>query len=325
MVERRAGGIDVSKRWLDVAARPEAKSERFANTADGQAALVGLVRGLPEAERPQVVVVEATGGLERGIVAALEGAQVAVAVVNPRQVRDYARCLGLVAKTDQLDAQVLARFGEQIGPEPRLRPDARMQEAQGLVARRRQLVEMLTMEKNRLQQVPARTQPSVRRHLEFLERELAEIERQLADAIASVPAWQTAYDRLQTVTGIGPVTATLLVLELPELGRLDRKQIAALVGVAPFNRDSGALRGKRSCKGGRANVRTGLYMATRSAIRFNPPIRAFYTRLRDAGKLKSVAAVAGIRKLLLMLNVMLRTNTDWDPHRFQPATAAVPA
>lgn len=325
MVERRAGGIDVSKRWLDVAARPEARSERFPNTAAGQAALVALVQALPEAERPQVVVVEATGGLERGIVEALDGAQVAVAVVNPRQVRDFARCLGRLAKTDQLDAQVLARFGEQIGPEPRPHADARMQEAQGLVARRRQLVEMQTMEKNRLQQAPARTQPSIRRHLEFLEGELADVERQLADAIAAVPAWQTTYDRLQTVTGIGPVTATLLVVELPELGRLDRKQIAALVGVAPFNRDSGALRGTRACWGGRATVRTGLYMATRSAIRFNPPIRAFYTRLRADGKRKSVAAVACIRKLLLMLNVMLRTNTDWDPQRFQPTAAATPA
>lgn len=325
MVERRAGGIDVSKGWLDVVARPEARSERFPNTAAGQAALVALVRALPGADRPEVMVVEATGGLERGIVAALDGAQVPVAVVNPRQVRDFARCLGRLAKTDQLDAQVLARFGEQIGPEPRPQPDARTQEAQGLVARRRQLVEMLTMEKNRLQQAPARTQPSIRRHLEFLEGELADVERQLADAIAAVPAWHTTYDRLQTVTGIGPVTATLLVVELPELGRLDRKQIAALVGVAPFNRDSGALRGKRSCSGGRASVRTGLFMATRSAILFNPPIRAFYTRLRAAGKLKSVAAVACLRKLLIMLNVMLRTNTDWDPGRFQPATTPASA
>jgi transposase len=244
---------------------------------------------------------------------------VPVAVVNPRQVRDFARCLGQLAKTDRLDAQVLARYGEQIGPEPRPRPDAQRREAQRLVARRRHLVEMLTMEKNRLQQAPPRTQPSIRRHLEFLEGELAEIDRALADAIAAVPAWQATSDRLHTVTGIGPVTATLLIAELPELGQLDRKQIAALVGVAPFNRDSGALRGKRSCRGGRAPVRTGLDMAARSAVRFNPPIRAFYTRLLASGKLHSVAMVACIRKLLTILNVMVRSNTDWDPHRFQPA------
>jgi transposase len=325
MGERRACGIDVSKRWLDVAARPEAASARFPNTADGHAAVVAHLRALPKAGRPELVVVEATGGLERGVVEALDGARVAVAVVNPRQVRDFARCLGLLAKTDRLDAQVLARFGEQIGPEPRPRPDARRQEAQALGARRRQLVEMLTMEKNRLQQAPARTQPGIRRHLEFLEGELAEVERQLADAIQAVPAWQATSTRLQTVIGIGPVTATLLVVELPELGHLDRKQLAALVGVAPFNRDSGALRGKRSCWGGRATVRTGLYMATRSAIRFNPPIRAFYARLLAAGKLKSVATVACLRKLLSMLNVMLRTDTDWDPSRFQASADAAPA
>lgn len=325
MGERRAGGIDVSKHWLDVAARPAATAARFPNTAAGQVAVVAHLRALPKAQQPQLIVVEATGGVERGVVEVLDGAQVPVAVVNPRQVRDFARCLGRLAKTDRLDAQVLARYGEQIGPEPRPRPDARRQEAQGLAARRRQLVEMLTMEKNRLQQAPLRTQPGLRRHLEFLEGELAEVERQLADAITAVPAWQATYDRLLTVTGIGPVTATLLVVDLPELGHLDRKQIAALVGVAPFNRDSGALRGKRSCWGGRAPVRTGLYLATCSAIRFNPPIRAFYTRLLAAGKLKRVAAIACLRKLLLILNTMLRTNADWDPDRFQPTTAAAPA
>lgn len=320
---RRAGGIDVSKAWLDLATGPEAKVVRFPNTAPGQAELVGQVRDLTQAQRPKLLVIEATGGLERGIVEALDGVGVPVAVVNPRQVRDFARCLGQLAKTDRLDAQVLARFGEQIGPEPRPRPDAHRRATQSLVARRRQLVEMLTMEKNRLHQAPPQTQPGLRRHLEFLEGELAEVERALADAMAVVPAWQATSDRLQTVTGIGPVTATLLIAELPELGQLDRKQIAALVGVAPFNRDSGALRGKRSCWGGRAPVRTGLYMAARSAVRFNPPIRAFYTRLLAAGKLKSVAMVACIRTLLTMLNVMLRTNSDWDPHRFQPlATTA---
>lgn len=295
MSERRAGGIDVSKAWLDLAARPDAKPERLPNTAVGQAALVAHVQGLSPSQRPELLVVEATGGLERGVVTALVGAQVAVAVVNPRLVRDFARCLGRLAKTDRLDAQVLARYGEQIGPEPRPQPAAARQAAQGMTARRR--------------------------HLEFLQGELADVERRLAELIAADPAWQATYDRRLTVTGIGTVTATLLVIDLPELGQLDRKQIAALVGVAPFNRDSGALRGKRSCRGGRATVRTGLFMATRSAIRFNPPIRAFYTRLIDAGKLKSVASVACIRKLLLLITTMLRTNTDWDPDRFRPAAA----
>jgi transposase len=322
MVERRAGGIDVSKPWLDLAARPGARPARFPNTSEGQAALVARLRGMPEGERPELVVVEATGGLERGVVAALDEARVAVAVVNPRQVRDFARCLGRLAKTDRLDAEVLARYGEQIGPEPRPRPDARADEAQGLVARRRQLVEMLTMEKNRLHQAPAATRPGIRRHLGFLEGELAEVERALADAIRAVPAWQATFDRLRTVVGIGPVTATLLVIELPELGRLDAKQIAALVGVAPFNRDSGPFRGRRTCWGGRADVRTGLYMAVQSAIRDSPPIRAFYARLLAAGKLKPVAKVACIRKLLAILTVMLRTESDWDRGRFQPAAAS---
>lgn len=316
----RSVGIDVSKAWLDVAIRPTGVIERYRNTVDGYTDLTAQLAALPSDEQPELVVVEATGGLERGVADALTAAKWVVAVVNPRQVRDFARCLGRLAKTDRIDAQILARYGEQIGPEPRPRPDARTQEAQSLVARRRQLVEMLTMEKNRLQQAPARTQPGIRRHLEFLEAELADVEQQLTDAIQAVPAWRETAARLQTVNGIGSVTATLLVLELPELGQLDRKAIAALVGVAPFNRDSGTLRGKRFCSGGRATVRSGLWMATRSAIRFNPPIRALYTRLIAAGKLDKVAVVACIRKLLSILNVMLRTGSDWDPSHFKPVT-----
>jgi len=321
MAMTRVVGIDVSKAWLDVAVGPTGGIERYPNTAPGHAELVAALAARPAVERPGLIVLEATGGLERGAVRALDEAGWGVAVVNPRQVRDFAKCLGRLAKTDRIDAQVLARYGEAIGPEPRPRPDAAAQEAQGLVARRRQVVEMLTMEKNRLHQAPPRTQPGIRRHLEFLEAELADIEQQLADEIAANPAWQDVATRLQTVKGIGPVTATLLVLDLPELGTLDRKQIAALVGVAPFNRDSGTLRGKRFCRGGRASVRTGLYMATRAAIRSNPPIRALYTRLVAAGKLDKVALVACLRRLLTILNVMVRTGSDWDPARFEPATA----
>ena len=321
----RAVGIDVSKMWLDVAVGASGPIERVPNTANGHTALAAQLRLLAQDQRPDLVVVEATGGLERGVVTVLEGDGLAVGVVNPRQIRDFARCLGRLAKTDRIDAQVLARYGEAVGPEPRPRPDAAARDAQSLVARRRQLVEMLTMEKNRLHQAPPRTQPGIRRHLEFLEGELAELEQQLAKAIRVNPIWHEIYTRLQTVTGIGPVTASLLLLELPELGHLDRKAIAALVGVAPFNRDSGTLRGKRFCSGGRASVRTGLYMAARSAVRFNPPIRACYARLVAAGKLDKVALVACIRKLLTILNVMIRTRSDWDPTRFQPATTAATA
>jgi transposase len=321
----RAVGIDVSKAWLDVAVGGSGPIDRVANTGSGQAAVATRLAALGADRRPDLVVVEATGGLERGVADAVQAVGLPVAVVNPRRVRAFAQALGRLAKTDRIDARVLARYGEGVGPEPRPRPDRAAQEAQGLVARRRQLVEMLTMEKNRLQQVPARTQPSVRRHLEFLEAELAEIERQLADEIAANPAWRETHRRLMTAKGIGAVTATLLILELPELGTLDRKEVAALVGVAPFNRDSGTLRGKRSCWGGRATVRSGLYFPTLAAIRSNPPIRACYARLLAAGKLKQVAIVACIRRLLTVLNVMLRDGTDWDPDRSTATTAPAPA
>jgi transposase len=321
----RAVGIDVSKAWLDVAVGASGPIERVPNTAEGHATLAAQLRLLGPNQWPELVVVEATGGLERGVVTVLEGEGLAVAVVNPRQIRDFARCLNRLAKTDRIDAQVLAEYGERIGPEPRPRPDPAAREAQSLVARRRQIVEMLTMEKNRLQQAPSRTQPGIRRHLEFLEGELTEVEQALDTAIQANPVWREIHTRLQTVKGIGPVSATMLVLDLPELGTLDRKEIAALVGVAPFNRDSGTLRGKRVCSGGRATVRTGLYMATRAAIRSNPPIRAFYARLVAAGKLDKVALVACLRRRLTILNVLIRTRSDWNPARFQPATAAASA
>ena len=316
MAVTRAVGIDVSKQWLDIALGSTGAVERVANTADGCAAVVAQVA----ASGAELVVVEATGGLERGVVARVQAAGLPVAVVNPRQVREFARCLGRLAKTDRLDAQVLARYGEAIGPEPRPRADAATQEVQAVLARRRQLRELLAAEKNRLQQAPERTRPSIRRHLEFLEAGLADLDRELDAAIRAAPAWREADALLRSVKGIGPVTAATLILELPELGTLDRKAIAALVGVAPFNRDSGTLRGTRACWGGRAPVRAGLYMATLSAVRSNPPIRAFYARLLAAGKRKKVALIACSRKLLTILNVMLRTRTPWDPGRFQPAT-----
>jgi transposase len=310
-------GIDVSKAWLDVAWGSTGPTSRVPNT---ESDCVQLAADLATAQVGRVVV-EATGAYHRALVAALGAVGVPVAVINPRQVRDFARSLGRLAKTDRVDAQVLARYGQGIEPEPREQPDAETQQAQGVLARRRQLVEMLTMEKNRLAQAPKRLRVGIRRHLEFLEGELAEVERELKTVLADRPAWQATAKRLLGVTGVGPVTATTLILDLPELGQLDRKKIAALVGVAPFNRDSGRMRGKRTCWGGRAQVRATLYMAVLSAVRFCPPIRALYERLLAAGKLKKVAQTACIRKLLTILNQMERTQTDWDPSRFQPAAA----
>ena len=312
-----AVGIDVSKAWLDVATRTGRVGTRFANDPVGHAAVVAAVQPLA----PELVVVEATGGFERGIVASLQGSGLAVAVVNPARPRQFARSHGRLAKTDRLDAQVLAQFGEAIPLEPHQPIDPATQELQAVLARRRQVQEMLTMEKNRLGQVPERARPSIRRHLEFLEGELAGLNQELDTAISAATVWQETNALLQTAKGVGVVTAANLILNLPELGCLDRKQIAALVGVAPFNRDSGTLRGQRFCQGGRSPVRAGLYMAVLSAIRWNPPIAAFYARLLAAGKRKKVALVACMRKLLTILNVMARTRTPWDPTKFAPATA----
>jgi transposase len=311
-----AVGIDVSKKWLDVATRTGSVGKRFANDAAGQTAVLVVVTPL----EPELVVVEATGGFERGIVASLQAGGLAVTVVNPFRPRQFARSQGLLAKTDRIDARVLALFGEATDLEPQRPVDPAIQEMQAVLARRRQVQEMLTMEKNRLGQVPERARPSIRRHLEFLEAELAGLNQELDAAITAAAVWQETTTLLKSTKGVGVVTAANLLLNLPELGQLDRKQIAALVGVAPFNRDSGTLRGKRFCQGGRAHVRAGLYMAVLSAVRWNPPIKAFYARLLKAGKLKKVALVACMRKLLTILNGMLRTRTPWDPTKFAPAT-----
>ena len=253
-------GIDISKDWLDVAWGPTGSTSRVPNTPPECAHLAADLA----AARVCRVVVEATSIYHRAIVAALGETGVPVAVVNPRQVRDFARSLGRLAKTDRVDAQVLARYGQGIEPEPRAQPDAETQEGKDVLARRRQLVEMLTMEKNRLAQAPRWLRAGIRRHLEFLEGELAEVEQDLETVLADRPAWQATAKRLQGVKGVGPVTATTLILDLPELGQLDRKEIAALVGLAPFNRDSGRMRGKRTCWGGRAAVRASLYMRPES-------------------------------------------------------------
>lgn len=302
-------GIDVAKDKLDVAVRPGAEQWIVPQTEAGLTALVERLVAL----RPALVVLEATGGYELPVAAALSTAAVpvAVAVVNPRQVRAFARGIGQLAKTDALDAAVLARFAEVVHPTPRPLPEAQAQELSALLARRRQILAMLVAERQRLATALLAVRPHISRHIRFLEAELSDLDRQMRDAVQASPLWREQEDLLRSTPGIGPTTTLALLAEVPELGQLNRKQIAALVGVAPFPCDSGTLRGRRIIWGGRARVRTALYMATLVATRHNPLIRAFYQRLCAAGKPKKVALVACMRKLLTILNAMLRHHTPW--------------
>ena len=307
-------GIDVSKAQLDLALRPEG---RFAapNTEAGMAQVLTRLRALS----PTLVVMEATGGLELPLTGALAAAGMPVVVVNPRQVRDFAKATGKLAKTDVLDAQVLAQFAEVIRPEPRPLPDEQTQMLAALLTRRRQLVEMLTAEKNRLASARLPIRKHLRAHITWLERALHQADTDLAEAIRESPVWREKDEWLRSVPGVGPVLTTTLLANLPELGTLTPKQIAALVGVAPLNRDSGTLRGRRTVWGGRAQVRMALYMGAIVAARFNPVIRSFYQRLCAAGKAKKVALVACMRKLLVILNAMLKHRAPWQPHEVQHA------
>ena len=262
---------------------------------------------------PQLVVLEATGGVEMTLAGELAASGQHVAVVNPRQVRDFARATGKLAKTDVLDAHVLAHFAEAVRPASRPLPDAGTQELAALVARRRQLVEMITAEKNRLRTAGPRIRPKVQEHIRWLEENLADLDRDLGDFIRSSPVWRDKDQLLQSTPGVGPVLSMTLLSDLPELGTLNRAEIAALVGVAPFNRDSGTLRGKRKVWGGRAQVRAALYMAALVATRFNPVLQTFYQRLCAAGKPKKLALTACMRKLLTILNLMVRQNRHWNP------------
>ena len=258
------------------------------------------------------MVMEATGGLEGPVAAALAVAKIPTAVVNPRQVRDFARATGRLAKTDAIDATVLAHFAEALHPEPRPLPDKKSKEMSDLLARRGQVVGMITAEKNRLSRVVSlRVVEAIKAHIVFLDEELKDIDNDLKQAVMSSPLWRAKEDLLQSVPGIGHVTSITLLCELPELGTLGRKEIACLVGVAPINRDSGTYRGKRMVYGGRARVRSALYMATLVATQHNPVIRAFYHRLVEAGKAKKVALTACMRKLLTILNAMIKHNTPW--------------
>lgn len=299
-------GIDVSKAQLDVALRP---TGRFVVSND-DSGIAELLERL-KASSPTLIVLEATGGMELPLTGALAAVGLPVVVVNPRQIRDFAKATGQLAKTDALDAHVLAHFADVVRPEPRPLPDAQTQELAALVTRRRQLIEMLTAEKNRLTSARVVVREQLRAHITWLEQALGQADTDLADAIRQSPLWREKEELLRSVPGIGPVLTTTLLANLPELGTLTHKQIAALAGVAPLNRDSGMLRGKRTVWGGRAQVRAALYMAAIVAARFNPIIRAFYQRLCGAGKAKKVALVACMRKLLTIVNAMLKHRTSW--------------
>jgi len=300
-------GIDVSLARLDIAVRPGAV---WSITHD-EAAIATVVAQLHTLS-PTLIVLEATGGMEIPLTSALATAGLPVVVINPRQVRDFAKASGHLAKTDALDAQVLAQFAEVMRPQPRPLPDAEARALAALLTRRRQLVERLTAEKNRLLSASSPIRKRVRTHIAWLDRELARTNSDLTQAIQQSPVWREKDQLLQSVPGVGPVLTSTLLASLPELGTLTHKQIAALVGVAPLNRDSGTLRGRRTVWGGRAQVRAVLYMGAIVAARFNPVIRVFYQRLQRAGKAKKVALTACMHKLLTILNAMLKHRTPWQ-------------
>lgn len=303
-------GVDVAKAMLDVHARPSNQARRFTNDAKGIRALIDWLA--PQA--PERIVLEATGGLEIPLVAELTLAGLAAVVVNPRQVRDFAKALGKLAKTDGIDAAVLAHFGEAIRPEQRPAKDAELRALEALVTRRRQLVEMRTVEQNRLGAAHEEVaKVSIRKHIEWLDACIDENDRDLDRRVKDSPAWRAKEDLLRSMPGVGPVVARTLLVYMPELGSLDRRKVAALAGLAPLNCDSGTLTGRRRIWGGRAAVRTVLYMAAVTAARFNPVIKALYERLLTAGKRKKVALAACMRKMLVMLNAMLKHRTDWQP------------
>jgi len=300
-------GIDVAKAQLDIALRSSGERWAVPNDPSGVTMLVERLQPL----HPTLIVLEATGGLERLVTSVLAMAGLPVVVVNPRQARDVARATGQLAKTDALDARALAHFADVIRPTPRPLPDAQTQELRGLLGRRQQLIVMRTMEQNRLAGTSGRLQADIEAHITWLNERLATLDDDLETVLRGSPLWRENDDLLQSVPGIGPVCARTLLLELPELGTLTRQQIAALVGVAPLNCDSGTLRGRRIIWGGRAHVRTVLYMGTLVATRYNPRIKAFYERLLAAGKVKKVALTACMRKFLTILNAMLKHRTPW--------------
>jgi transposase len=306
-------GIDVAKAQLDIALRPSGERWAVPNDTSGVTTLVDQLQAL----HPTLIVLEATGGLDRAATSALVAAGLPVVVVNPRQARDFARATGQLAKTDALDARALAHFAAVIRPTPRPLPDAQTQELRALLERRQQLIGMRTAEQNRLTGMRERLTKDIADHIAWLNARIATLDDDLETLLRTSPLWRENDDLLQRAPGIGPVCARTFLLALPELGTLTRQQIAALVGVAPLNCDSGPLRGRRMMWGGRAHVRTVLYMGTRVATRFNPRIKAFYERLLAAGQVKKVALTACMHKFLTIRNAMLKHRTPWHAQEVQ--------
>jgi len=302
-------GVDVSKARLDGAISGSDETWQVANTSDGIAQLVERLREVA----PALVVMEATGGFEVPAAAALAAAEIPVVIANPRQVRDFAKSTGQLAKTDAIDAHILALFAERVRPQVRALPDEEARALDAIVGRRRQVIDMITAEKNRLGLALPAVRKNIEEHIRWLERQLERVDTDLDRRIRKSPVWMAKHNLLRDVPGVGPNLARTLIAELPELGQLSHKQIAALVGVAPLARDSGLFRGKRMVWGGRASVRSALYMSILSATKWNPVIRVFYQRLRAQGKPPKVAMVACMRKLLTILNAMVRDGREWDP------------
>jgi transposase len=303
-------GIDVSKAHLDVASRPDGQEFRLPNTPEGIASLVERLKAQP----PALILLEATGGLERAAAIALTEAKLPVRIVEPGRVRHFARSIGQHSKTDTLDARVLAHYGEAVRPEARDLPDEETRDLQALLDRRRQLVAMRVSEQNRLKQGPAAAvQADLKAHIAYLSDQIEAMDSSIGEKIEAKEDWKLRDEILRSVPGIGPQTSRALLGLLPELGQLSGKQVSALAGLAPRARDSGTVKGARTIFGGRAEVRTALYMASVSAMRFNPDLRAFYKRLRQAGKAAKVALVAVARKLLTVANAMIRDMKPWEP------------
>jgi len=303
-------GIDIAKRSFDLAFEPKQKARHFDNDASGIRQCCTMLKQL----QPDLIVMEPTGGYEAALQIQLQAADLPVAVINARQIREFAKACGRLAKTDKLDAQIIARFAAVMQPAAQKPVDAQTRVLKALVARRRQLVQMHTAEANRMEHADDNAiKQSIHKMLELLENQIDSADRQIQEQVESMPKLKDRTEQLLSAPAIGPTTAALLVIELPELGQLNRRQIAALVGVAPINRDSGTYRGKRMTGGGRRDLRARLFMPTLCAIRCNPVIREFYQRLLDKGKAKMTAVVAAMRKLLTILNAMLKKNESWNP------------
>jgi transposase len=309
MLSQMFVGLDVAKAQLDIALRPTGERWAVPNDEAGMAALVGRLQAVP----PTLIVLEATGGYHRAVVAALAAATLPLVVVNPRQVRDFAKATGQLAKPDALEARAVAHFAEAVRPALRPLPDAQTEELRALLARRRQWITMRTAEQNRLENASPRLRADIVAHIAWLDQHVATLDDDLDTTLRASPVWRERETLYRSVPGVGPVCARTLVLDLPELGALSRQRIAALLGVAPFNRDSGTLRGTRTTWGGRAHVRATLYMSTLVAVRYNSVLKVFYERLRAAGKAAKVALTACMRKLLTIPNAMVKRHTPWQP------------